>query len=204
MEEAVLPNGNLKNLRLTRAKRLFCLQVKHWFMVRYLRDCIITTIHQVLHKGTNYSDAKVAVLFCHSTDLALFEYNSNQTIHPNTTMVNRNVLGAGVSKHMTTFEKWRECFAGYIYSWHYLAKAQKVKRLSLKDQTDSFGIAGGKAPHVIIVQSKKAFAVWSIFVGRVEVALSDLIAWTVATPTIGMHIDENHTKAIGKRFTPLV
>lgn len=204
MEEAVLPNGNLKNLRLTRAKRLFCLQVKHWFMVRYLRDCIITTIHQVLHKGTRYDDAKVAVLFCHSAGLTLFKYNFNQTIHPSTTMFNRNDQRTVASKHVTTFEKWRECFAGYIYSWHYLANAQKVTRSSLKGQPDIFGIAGGKALHVTIVQSKKAFMVWSIFVGWVVVALLDLITWTVATPTIGMHIDENHTKAIGKRFTPLV
>ncbi|WP_297322988.1 hypothetical protein [uncultured Bartonella sp.] len=173
-------------------------------MVRYLRDYIITAIHQVLHKGTNYSDEKVAGLFYHNTDPALFECNSNQTIHYSTAMVNRNVLGAGVSKQMTTFENWHECFAGYIFSWRCLAKAHKVKRLSLKDLTDISGIAGTKVPVGPVEQSKKAFTVWSIFVGRLEYTLLKLIAWIVALPTIGVDIDENHTKAIGKRFAPLV
>lgn len=197
MEKAVLPSANDQSRGV---KRPFYLQIMFWnFFARDINIGIKAASNEILCEENICFGHKVPVGIGGNAEMASTEPYSYPTIVLHLFMFNMTVLMSHIVRHAKTMATGVKRVIETGYLCRYLISDRHVNKCTLFRYNRNTGCANGKHFSKINEKSKKLSALFSTRHYKMRSALFDIISFPVALPVIGVHFDENNTKAIGKR-----
>lgn len=171
-------------------------------MVGYKSNAIIAVIKGALFQDDRLCANKNSAANGDNTDMVLTKFYSYQLIDLMISYIVafKAVVVSILLMCVTAIEALIKC----LYQCLFLAGKYKTAEVLTLDAVYRFRFASRADFKQKIKEDKRVFMFYSISSCEFECAFFDLVAWTVASPNSGVHLDKNNSNAIGKRFAPLV